>query len=100
MLEDGVIWATEDISEGLEQSGSSDQPPLIQNALAAIATQYILFAAEVLAKHVAEDKWKLWASKLQHLAETSTDSTEWNLKQHAQKAFKKLVEVRPELFEE
>jgi hypothetical protein len=100
MLEDGVLNATEDITDGLENPGQSHENPWVRTMLATIATQYILSAAEVLAKHVADDKWKVWASKLQHLAETTTESTEWNLKQHAQKAIEKLVEVRPELFRE
>jgi hypothetical protein len=98
MLQSGVIWAAGDINEGLVKPAPSRQTPLVRNPLATIATQYILFAAEALAKHVADDQWKLWASKLQHLAETSTESTDWNLKKHAQKAFEKLVEVRPEIF--
>jgi uncharacterized protein YcaQ len=100
MLKKGVSWATSDITDALEKPASPNETPLVRNTVVTIATQYILFAAEVLAKHVEADKWWDWAFKLQHLAETSTEGTEWNLKQHARKAFEKLVEVRPELFGE
>lgn len=77
---------------------------------AVIAAQYILLAGEVLAKLATEpnpgwkwptlEKWKAWAMKFKDAAATAAEESEWDLKRNAQKAYNKMVQLHPELFEE
>lgn len=43
-------------------------------------------------------KWKLWASKIKAVAETVDENARWELKEKAQKAYEKMVELYPEAF--
>jgi hypothetical protein len=71
---------------------------------------YILIAGEAYAKeakapqrlHLAVDanKWRLWASKLREVADVVDQNAKWDLKERAQKAYDKMVELYPEAFED
>lgn len=106
------MWAELDTTEGLEKHRYPNASPLVLNTEAAIATQYILCAGEPLARlakaapgptegsDLDEGKWRVWAAKLKDLAASTPAAAEWDLKANAEKAYARMVELWPELFEE
>jgi hypothetical protein len=106
----GLMWAGQDVIEGLEKPRYRNSSTLVLNTAAAIATQYILWAGEVLASYAKthkstegsdldEGRWRVWAAKLKDIATTAPADAEWDLKANAQRAYVKMVELWPELFE-
>jgi hypothetical protein len=94
----------------LEKPASSDSTAIVLETSTVIATQYVLFAGDVLARFaksprqgeehlLGKEKWKIWADKLQNIAETASKG-EWDLQANAQKAYTRMVELWPELFAE
>ncbi|KAF7559343.1 hypothetical protein G7046_g4818 [Stylonectria norvegica] len=109
---DGIHWATSSIEEGLETpEDDSYVDELIRRCRAAVATQYIMISGAQIAQEIKSPsrewdhpltakKWKIWADKLDHIARTTTCEAEWDLKNQADKAHAKIVELCSELFEE
>jgi hypothetical protein len=93
-------WAVTDVVEGLEEPASPDSTPLVLNAAAVIATQFVRFAGEVLVREVDDAKWRTWAAKLRNIADNPPANAEWDLQNHARKAYERMIELRPELFQE
>lgn len=93
-----VFIASNVIKDGLEDSASSKSSPLVSAAAADIAAQFLLFAGKALTEVVDAEKWKTWAAKLRNFADSTAADVEWDFKNNAQKAYGKVVQLRPELF--
>jgi hypothetical protein len=108
----GPLWVSADFKKAFEAQTDRDftKLPLLQAQILA-AANYILLAGEAFAKEAKESskkrsyvldasKWKLWASKLQEIADKVGEDAEFGLKHKAQEAHDKMVELYPEAFEE
>jgi hypothetical protein len=108
----GPLWVSADFRKVFE--GQTDRDftkfPLLQAQILA-AANYILLAGEAFAKEAKESskkrsyvldasKWKLWASKLQEIADEVGEDAGFGLKHKAQEAHDKMVELYSETFEE
>ncbi|KAM0242162.1 hypothetical protein ACHAP5_007317 [Fusarium lateritium] len=108
----GPLWVSADFKKALEIPSDRDftKLPLLQAQILANAN-YILLAGEAFAKEVKDsskkrnyvlngEKWKIWALKFQEVADKIGEDAEWGLKQKAQEAHDKMVELYPEVFKE
>lgn len=108
----GPLWVSADFKNAFEAQTDRDfiKLPLKQAKILA-AANYILLAGEAFAKEAKESskkrsyvldasKWKLWASKLQEIADSVGENTEFYLKHKAQEAHDRMVKLYLEAFEE
>ncbi|KAF5020725.1 hypothetical protein F66182_7227 [Fusarium sp. NRRL 66182] len=107
----GPLWASADFERAFETHTSGDvtKHPIRQAQILGTAN-YVLIAGEAFAEaakapqeknqELDAAKWKLWASKLQEVADAVGEDAEWNLKHKAQEAHDKMVELYPEAFEQ
>ncbi|KAF5604877.1 hypothetical protein FPCIR_730 [Fusarium pseudocircinatum] len=110
-LEDyGQLWISKDLERALESSTSGDvKTDAGRQAQVLAAVNHILIAGEAFVEgaknplpkwkfELNTTKWKLWASKIKEVAETVDENARWGLKERAQKAYEKMVELYPEAF--
>ncbi|EMT61140.1 hypothetical protein NOF04DRAFT_9269 [Fusarium oxysporum II5] len=107
---DGQHWITKDLERTFEVCTSGDiKTDAGRQAQVLAAINHILLAGEVFVKgaknplpkwkfELNATKWKLWASKIKEVAETVDETARWDLKDRAQKAYEKMVELYPEAF--
>ncbi|RSL90926.1 hypothetical protein CEP51_000481 [Fusarium floridanum] len=107
---DGTRWISGDFESAFETRTSGDLSSNIGRKAQLVAqANYILIAGDTYIKEVRHPskkyrvevtpaRWKLWASKLQEVADAASMDTEWDLKSRAQKAHDKMVELYPEAF--
>ncbi|KAH7256281.1 hypothetical protein BKA59DRAFT_552087 [Fusarium tricinctum] len=109
--DDGPRWITGDFVRAFKSNAPGDVTIDIGRQAQVLAVvNYILIAGEAYAKeakapqrlHLAVDanKWRLWASKLREVADVVDQNAKWDLKERAQKAYDKMVELYPEAFED
>ncbi|UPK95267.1 hypothetical protein LCI18_006202 [Fusarium solani-melongenae] len=107
---DGTRWISGDFESAFETRTSGDLETNIGRKAQVVAqANYILIAGDAYIKEVKQPskkyrvevtpaRWKLWASKLQEVADAASIDAEWDLKNRAQKAYEKMVELYPEAF--
>jgi hypothetical protein len=101
----GPLWVSADFKKAFEAQMDRNfiELPLKQAKILA-AANYILLAGEAFAKEAKESpkrrsyvldasKWKLWASKLQEIANEVSEDAEFGLNHKAQEAHDKMVEL-------
>lgn len=109
--DDGPRWITGDFVRAFKSNAPGDVAIDIGRQAQVLAVvNYILIAGEAYAKeakapqrlHLAVDasKWRLWASKLREVADVVDKNAPWDLKERAQEAYDKMVELYPEAFED
>ncbi|KAF5598126.1 hypothetical protein FPANT_3890 [Fusarium pseudoanthophilum] len=110
-LEDyGQLWISKDLEKALESSTSGDvKTDAGRQAQVLAAVNHILLAGETFVEgaknpllkygfKLNNTKWKLWASNVKEVAETVDENARWYLKERAQEAYEKMVELYPEAF--
>ncbi|KAI8653174.1 hypothetical protein NCS55_01301800 [Fusarium keratoplasticum] len=107
---DGTRWISGDFESAFETRTSGDLATNIGRKAQVVAqANYILIAGDAYIKEVKQPlkryrvevtpaRWKLWASKLQEVADAASIDAEWDLRNRAQKAYGKMVELYPEAF--
>ncbi|RSL42673.1 hypothetical protein CEP54_015402 [Fusarium duplospermum] len=107
---DGTRWISGDFESAFETRTSGDLSSNIGRKAQLVAqANYILIAGDTYIKEVKRPskkyrvevtpaRWKLWASKLQEVEDAARIDAEWDLKNRAQKAHDKMVELYPEAF--
>ncbi|KAF9768116.1 hypothetical protein IL306_014631 [Fusarium sp. DS 682] len=106
----GPMWLSSDFKRAFETHTDGDytKHPVRQAQILA-AANYILLAGDAFAKDAKiscperkydldAQKWKLWASKFQEVADTVDENARWDLKEKTQKAHDRMVELYPEAF--
>jgi hypothetical protein len=104
-------WFANDFEEAFKPTAPGDVTIDIGRQAEVLAlVNYILIAGEAFAKEAKEpqrwrlvlnaNKWRLWASKLRDVADVVDKNAKWDLKERAQKAYDKMVELYPEAFED
>ncbi|RBQ76607.1 hypothetical protein FVER14953_00268 [Fusarium verticillioides] len=110
-LEDyGYLWVSKDLEKTFGISTSGDvKTNAGRQAQVLAAVNHILLAGEVFVEgaknplpkwkfELNATKWKLWASNIKEVAEAVDENARWDLKERAQKAYEKMVELYPEAF--
>lgn len=109
---DGTRWISGDFESAFETRTSGDLATNIGRKAQVVAqAKYILIARDIYVREVKQPskkyrvevtqaRWKLWASKLQEIADAASTDAEWDLKNRAQNAHDKMVELYPEAFRE
>ncbi|KAF4969881.1 hypothetical protein FSARC_2976 [Fusarium sarcochroum] len=108
--EEGPRWISHDFERAFKTNTRGDvtKHPIRQAQILGTAI-YVLIAGEAFAKEAKTtsekrhyelnaEKWKFWASKLQEVAQVVGEDALGNLKQKAQEAHDKMVELYPEAF--
>ncbi|KAF4332553.1 hypothetical protein FBEOM_13652 [Fusarium beomiforme] len=107
---DGHFRITKDLERTFEGCTSGDvKTDAGRQAQVLAAVNYIILAGETFVKgaknpspkgnfELSARKWKFWASKIKEVAETVDKDARWDLKDRAQKAYDKMVELYPEAF--
>ncbi|RSL94797.1 hypothetical protein CDV31_014161 [Fusarium ambrosium] len=107
---DGTRWISGDFESAFETRTSGDLSSNIGRKAQLVAqANYILIAGDTYIKEVKQPskkyrvevtpaRWKLWASKMREVTDASSVDAEWDLKNRAQKAYEKMVELYPEAF--
>ncbi|KAG5657476.1 hypothetical protein KAF25_006040 [Fusarium avenaceum] len=104
-------WFAKDFEDAFKPTAPGDVTIDIGPQAEVLAlVNYILIAGEALAEQAKEpqrwrlvlnaNKWKLWASKLREVADVVDKNAPWDLKERAQEAYDKMVELYPEAFED
>ncbi|KAF4447895.1 hypothetical protein F53441_8645 [Fusarium austroafricanum] len=107
----GPRWIAGDFKRTFELPTSGDIKTDAGRQAQVLATvNYILLAGEAFVagakgpspkwhfEHTVM-KWKLWASKVKEVADAVDENARWDLKERAQRAYDKMVELLPEAFE-
>jgi hypothetical protein len=109
---DGPRWITDDFERAFESTTPGDVTSDIGRQAQVLAlVNYILIAGEAFAKEAKTPsqkwhlelnakKWRLWASKLREVADVVDEDAKWDLKERAQKAYNKMVELYPEVIQD
>ncbi|SCV33274.1 uncharacterized protein FFB14_04424 [Fusarium fujikuroi] len=108
--DDGHHWIAHDLEKAFEVKTSGEvRTDAGRQAQVLAAVNHILLAGESFVEgaknplskwkfQLNATKWKLWASKIKEVGETVDDNARWELKEKAQKAYEKMVELYPEAF--
>ncbi|KAM5349005.1 hypothetical protein ACJ41O_008828 [Fusarium nematophilum] len=108
---DGRLWVSGDFEKAFEIYTQTDVVNNLGKKAEVLAVaNYILFAGDAYINEVKNpsrwyhvdvtpQRWTLWASKLQEVADAVGEDAEWDLKNRAQKAHDRMVELYPEAFQ-
>ncbi|KAF5001632.1 hypothetical protein FGRMN_938 [Fusarium graminum] len=99
----GARWITCDFEQAFEADTPGDVRSDIGRQAEVLAlVNYIIIAGEIFVKKVRRPSqmWKLWASKIQEVADLVDENTRWDLKERAQMAHDKMIELYPQAFSE
>ncbi|KAK7424333.1 hypothetical protein QQX98_000601 [Neonectria punicea] len=109
---DGPPWIWHDFKTAFEAETHGEVATNVGRQAQVLApANCILIAGDAVAKEakspsrkwqteVTPAKWKLWASKLEEVANAVGEDATWGLKAKAQEAHDKMVKLYPEAFEE
>ncbi|KAF4975628.1 hypothetical protein FZEAL_7619 [Fusarium zealandicum] len=106
---DGPLWISGDLERAFESRPVGDiSTDLARQAQVLAIANCILIAGEPLAEEVRapsqkrrsefnQERWKLWATKLDEAAQAVAEDSNWDIKSRLQMAHDKMVELYPEI---
>lgn len=106
----GPLWLVKDFEDAFETcTGGDITSDAGRQAQVLAVINHVLIAGEPFVREAKEPseerkyeldaaKWKLWASKIQEIAEAVGEDAKWDLKNRAKNAYDRMVELYPEAF--